>query len=164
MTFIFELGLIKATKKTTNVKIMVNTDLKKFTGCSDWAVVLKEILIGTFIKAVCTALSEFRAIVLIKMQLVELWQKAARCAAICFDSTELLDAVLRAMPVLRGANLHWSHLVLVKCSKYENLGYTSLDCAVGGKFLSGTSPHRAFSKTDKSRLVTIYAKHLASVV
>ncbi|KAG9296542.1 hypothetical protein G9A89_015134 [Geosiphon pyriformis] len=53
-TFTSELGLIKATKKTTSVNIMVNTNLKKSTECSNQDVVLKEIPIGTSAKAVYT--------------------------------------------------------------------------------------------------------------
>ncbi|KAG9302195.1 hypothetical protein G9A89_020629 [Geosiphon pyriformis] len=74
--FTYELGLIKATKKTTDAKILVNTDLKKSTGHSDQAVVLKEIPVETSAEAVHAALSEYDVVVLIKMQLVSLWQKA----------------------------------------------------------------------------------------
>ncbi|KAG9290415.1 hypothetical protein G9A89_007146 [Geosiphon pyriformis] len=75
-TFTSELGLIKATNKITDAKIMVNTDYKKSTSHSDWTVVIKEILIGTSAEAVHAVLSKFGAIKSIKMQLVELWQKA----------------------------------------------------------------------------------------
>ncbi|KAG9288385.1 hypothetical protein G9A89_021416 [Geosiphon pyriformis] len=57
--FTSELDLMKATKKTANVKIMVNIDLIKSTGHSDRAVVMKEILVETSAKTVCTALFEF---------------------------------------------------------------------------------------------------------
>ncbi|KAG9294981.1 hypothetical protein G9A89_017775 [Geosiphon pyriformis] len=73
--FTFKLDLMKATKKTTSVKILVNTNFKKFTGCSDQTVVLKKIPVGTSAEAVHAALSKFGSIKLIKMQLVKLWQK-----------------------------------------------------------------------------------------
>ncbi|KAG9306293.1 hypothetical protein G9A89_018176 [Geosiphon pyriformis] len=63
----------------------------------------------------------------------------ARCAVVCFDSAESLNAAC------------------------EKLGHTLLGCVVGGKFSSGNSSRRAFSDTDKSRLAAIYAKHLAPV-
>ncbi|KAG9293320.1 hypothetical protein G9A89_007566 [Geosiphon pyriformis] len=88
----------------------------------------------------------------------------ARCAVVCFDSAELLDAAMRTMPVLRNTNLCWSRLISAKCAKCEKLGHTLLDCVVGGKFLSGNLLHRVFLNTDKSRLATIYAKCSASVV
>ncbi|KAG9288920.1 hypothetical protein G9A89_019542 [Geosiphon pyriformis] len=61
-TFTSELGLIKATEKTTGANIMVNTDLKKSSGRSDRAVVVREIPVGTLAEAVRAALSEFGAV------------------------------------------------------------------------------------------------------
>ncbi|KAG9293671.1 hypothetical protein G9A89_019008 [Geosiphon pyriformis] len=75
-TFIFKLSLIKAIKKTTGVRIMVNINLKKSTGHSDQAVVLKKISIGTSVKTMHTAVFKFKVIKSIKMQLLWLWQKA----------------------------------------------------------------------------------------
>ncbi|KAG9293321.1 hypothetical protein G9A89_007567 [Geosiphon pyriformis] len=68
-SFALDIGL----DKTASVKILINTDLKKSSGRSDWAVVIKEIPIGTSAKAVCAALSEFGVIRAIKMQLIRLW-------------------------------------------------------------------------------------------
>ncbi|KAG9293141.1 hypothetical protein G9A89_010478 [Geosiphon pyriformis] len=50
--------------------------MKKTSIDYDQAVVLKKIPIGTLTEAVCTALSEFGVIKLIKIQLFGLWQKA----------------------------------------------------------------------------------------
>ncbi|KAG9288723.1 hypothetical protein G9A89_004342 [Geosiphon pyriformis] len=86
-----------------------------------------------------------------------------RCAVVCFDSAESLDAAVGTTPVLRNTNLHWSCLIFAKCAKCEKLDHTSLDCAVGGKFSSGSSLCRVFSDTDKSRLANIYAKRSAPV-
>ncbi|KAG9289005.1 hypothetical protein G9A89_015554 [Geosiphon pyriformis] len=71
-TFTSELSLIKTTELATDVKILVNTNLKKSFGCSNQAVVVKKILIGTSVEAVCTALSKFRIIKSAKMQLMSL--------------------------------------------------------------------------------------------
>ncbi|KAG9303991.1 hypothetical protein G9A89_005901 [Geosiphon pyriformis] len=75
-SFISEASLVQAIEKARAVDILVNTDLKKSTGHLDQAVVVKEISVGTLAEAVCAALSEFGIIKSIKMQLVELWQKA----------------------------------------------------------------------------------------
>ncbi|KAG9297238.1 hypothetical protein G9A89_015489 [Geosiphon pyriformis] len=87
----------------------------------------------------------------------------ARCAVVCFDSAESLNAAVGTTSVLKNANLYWSCLISAKCTKCEKLGHMSLDCVVGGKFSSGNLSCRAFSDTDKSRLAAIYAKCLASV-
>ncbi|KAG9288806.1 hypothetical protein G9A89_023103 [Geosiphon pyriformis] len=88
----------------------------------------------------------------------------ARCAVVCFDSAESLDAAVRTTPVFRNTNLRWSRLISAKCARCEKLGHTSLGCAVGEKLSSGSSLRRVFSDADKSRLATIYAKRLAPVV
>ncbi|KAG9291929.1 hypothetical protein G9A89_004867 [Geosiphon pyriformis] len=86
-----------------------------------------------------------------------------RCAVVCFDSAELLNAAVRTTPVLKNANLCWFCLISTKYTKCEKLGHMSLGCVVGGKFSSGNLSCRAFSNTDKSRLAAIYAKHSAPV-
>ncbi|KAG9286520.1 hypothetical protein G9A89_014686 [Geosiphon pyriformis] len=181
-TFTFKLSLAQAFKKTEEAKILVNTNLKKSSGHLDQTVVLKEILIGTSTEAVCTALSEFGIIKSIKIQLKdavrivksdvdkELWDAKditlLQCAAVCFDFAESLDAVMETMSVLKGANLHWSCLVLVKYIKYKKLGHMSLYCLVGRNkdAFSGVSSWKTLSDSDKSRLAAIYAKCSAPVV
>ncbi|KAG9305916.1 hypothetical protein G9A89_016569 [Geosiphon pyriformis] len=245
-TFTSESSLMKATKLAADVKILVNTDLKKSTGCSDQAVVLKKILVGTSAKTVCTALAEFSTIKSIKMQLVKLWQKViiefekqnqtdllaarwsiligkdavrvarsdldkitwdirdyyrallytlpvrtnaydiwdfigsvdgktcvidyhpvtyarARCAVVCFESVESLDAVMETTPMLKGAHLCWFYLGSAKCAKYGKLGHTSLGCVTGKKPSSGGLPCQVLSDVDKSKLAAIYAKRSAPV-
>ncbi|KAG9291371.1 hypothetical protein G9A89_003475 [Geosiphon pyriformis] len=76
VTFTSESSLAQASKKTGDAKILVNTNLKKPTGHSDWAVVVKKIPVETLVETVHAALSEFGSVVLIKIQLVGLWQKA----------------------------------------------------------------------------------------
>ncbi|KAG9303953.1 hypothetical protein G9A89_005863 [Geosiphon pyriformis] len=97
-TFTSKLGLIKTTAKATGANIMVNTDLKRSVGCSDWAVVLKEIPVGTSAEAVRAALSEFRIIKSIKMQLVGLWQKAV----VEFEQSDHTDLVAAKWSILIG--------------------------------------------------------------
>ncbi|KAG9304495.1 hypothetical protein G9A89_020059, partial [Geosiphon pyriformis] len=217
--FTSESSLVQTTEKARVANILVNTNLKKSTSCSDWAVIVKEIPVETSDKTVCAALSEFGSVVLIKMQLVELWQKAvvefaqlnqadlvinrwlilikkdavrvakanhrallyilpigtnvhdiwdfigsvgektcARCAVVCFDSTALINAVMRTTSVLKDTNLCWSYLNSAKCNKYGNLDHTSLSCFVGGNVSPGGTTHRLLSDDNKSRLVSIYAR------
>ncbi|KAG9306523.1 hypothetical protein G9A89_004720 [Geosiphon pyriformis] len=87
----------------------------------------------------------------------------ARCAVICFDSAESLNAIIRTTPVLKGTNLCWFCLVLAKCAKCEKSSHTSLGCAIGKRVSSGLFSHRVLSDTDKSRLAAIYAKQSAPV-
>ncbi|KAG9295496.1 hypothetical protein G9A89_013525 [Geosiphon pyriformis] len=98
--FTSELSLVQASKKAGDAKILVNTDLKKPTGCSDRAVVVKKILVGTLVKTMCAALSEFGSVVSIKMQLVELWQKAV----IEFAQLDQADLVAARWFILIGKN------------------------------------------------------------
>ncbi|KAG9302649.1 hypothetical protein G9A89_007353 [Geosiphon pyriformis] len=87
----------------------------------------------------------------------------ARCAVVCFDLADSLNAVMGTTPVLRGVNMHWSLLGFFKCAKCGKLGHTSLGCAVSENISSGKHPHRPFSDLDKSRLAIIYAKHSALI-
>ncbi|KAG9290235.1 hypothetical protein G9A89_022211 [Geosiphon pyriformis] len=79
-SFISESSLAQATKKARAANILVNTDLKKSSSHLDRAVMVKEILVGTSAEAVHTVLTEFGSVVLIKIQLVRLWQKTVKDA------------------------------------------------------------------------------------
>ncbi|KAG9298333.1 hypothetical protein G9A89_002821 [Geosiphon pyriformis] len=163
-SFALDIGLDKVASKSSQKKLVV-------------AVVIKKILIGTSAEAVHTALSEFGVIKAIKMQLIGLSMGGktcvidchpvtyawTRCAVVCFDSAESLNAAVEITPILKNANLCWSCLISTKCTKYEKLGHTLLDCVVGRKFSSGNLLHRVFSNIDKSRLAAIYAKRSAPV-
>ncbi|KAG9290147.1 hypothetical protein G9A89_010453 [Geosiphon pyriformis] len=160
----------------------------------NWTVIVKEIPIEMSADAVHTAMSEYGLVVLIKMQLVGLWQKAVvkfgktkqtdliaacektcainhhpimyawiRCAVVCFDLAESLNAVMGTIPVVRGAYFHWSHLVSAVYAKCGKSGHISLDCVFGRKFSSGGLSYKVFSDANKSRLAAIYAKYLALV-
>ncbi|KAG9292896.1 hypothetical protein G9A89_016258 [Geosiphon pyriformis] len=163
--FTSELGLIKATEKTTSANILVNADFKKSVEHSDRAVVLKEIPVETSIKAVHAALSEFGSIKSIKITLLytfpvktnahDIWDfigsvskktcminqhsityAQTKCAIVCFNLAESLNAVIETTSVLRGANLWWSCLDFSKYTKYEKIGHTSLGCSVCGSLYS----------------------------
>ncbi|KAG9305742.1 hypothetical protein G9A89_005140 [Geosiphon pyriformis] len=72
---------VSAVPGKTNVdklmaKILVNNDLRKVNRCSDREVIVKEISVNLPKLAVDSAFSKFGKIVLIKMQLIGLWQKA----------------------------------------------------------------------------------------
>ncbi|KAG9299238.1 hypothetical protein G9A89_013886 [Geosiphon pyriformis] len=229
-TFTSKSSLVQASKKTEKMKILVNTDLKKSSEHSDWAVILKKIPVGTSTEAVHAALSEFGVMVSIKIQLVGLWQKAvsiligkdtmcvvradqdkkswgmrdqhrtllytlpieitahniwnyigfvsektcaincypviyarARCAVVCFESANFLNAVIRTTPVLRDVNLRWSHLGFSKCVKYGKIEHTSLGCAIGENLSFGKPFHKSLSDMDKSRLAIIYVKYSALI-
>ncbi|KAG9302309.1 hypothetical protein G9A89_008800 [Geosiphon pyriformis] len=218
MTFTSKLSLVQASKKAGEAKILVNTNLKKSSGCLNWAVVLKKILIRTSTKTVF----EFKQIdhadlVMVKWSILigknavhiaksdinkeswdaqdiykallytlsmetnahDIWDYVAlvggksciinchlvsyvraRCTIVCFDSAELLDAIIKTMPVLKKANLHWSCLVLAKCAGCGKLSHTLLACPIGKKknVSSGALLWKTFSDLDKSRLAAIYAK------
>ncbi|KAG9307722.1 hypothetical protein G9A89_023287 [Geosiphon pyriformis] len=188
--FTSESSLAQTTEKARVANILVNTNLKKLFSHSDRAVMVKEIPVRTLAKAVHAVLTEFGSVVSIKIQLVELWQKAvvefaqsdqanlvaakwfiligkdavrARCTVVCFDSAASINAVIKTTPVLKGANLHWSYMSSAKCAKCENLGYISLDCSVNRKVSSGGTTCRILLNDDKSRLASIYARCSAPI-
>ncbi|KAG9307490.1 hypothetical protein G9A89_017320 [Geosiphon pyriformis] len=161
-TFTSELSLIKATKLATEAKILVNTNLKKSSRHLDRTVVIKKIPVEMSVEAVHAALSEFGVIKSVKIQLVNLWQKAivedlykalfytlpvrtnaydiwdfissvggktcvidhyliiygqARCAVVCFESVNSLDAIMGTTPVLKEAHLCWFCISSAVCTK-----------------------------------------------
>ncbi|KAG9296034.1 hypothetical protein G9A89_011886 [Geosiphon pyriformis] len=87
----------------------------------------------------------------------------AKCAVVCFDLVEFLDAIIDTTPVLKGINLHWSRLGFSKYVKCKKIDHTLLGCSVGGNIFSGRSPYRMLLDMDKSRLAAIYVKHSALV-
>ncbi|KAG9307036.1 hypothetical protein G9A89_003087 [Geosiphon pyriformis] len=86
-----------------------------------------------------------------------------RCAVVCFDSAESLDAVIETTLVLRSITLHWSYLGYSKCTKCEKMDHISLGCSVNRTFSSGKAFCKALSDVDKSKLASIYVKHLALI-
>ncbi|KAG9288036.1 hypothetical protein G9A89_017631 [Geosiphon pyriformis] len=76
VTFTLEKTMMAAGKLANDHGVVVNTNLKcPVNNHTNWAIVLKEIPVGTSIEAVYTAVSIFEQIKMIKMQLVGLWQK-----------------------------------------------------------------------------------------
>ncbi|KAG9286820.1 hypothetical protein G9A89_012370 [Geosiphon pyriformis] len=100
VTFTSKLSLMKATKLAIDVKILVNTDLKKSSGHSDWAVVVKKIPVGTLVEAMHAVLSKFGIIKSVKMQLVDLWQKVI----IEFEDQNQADLLASKWFILIGKN------------------------------------------------------------
>ncbi|KAG9294424.1 hypothetical protein G9A89_001929 [Geosiphon pyriformis] len=89
--------------------------------------------------------------------------RSIRCAVVCFNSAESLNAVMRTTLVLRDTNLHWFSLMSARCVKYGKPGHISLSCTESEKISSGSSLCRMLSDADKSRLAAIYAKQSAPV-
>ncbi|KAG9296701.1 hypothetical protein G9A89_001333 [Geosiphon pyriformis] len=69
-TFTSEMAMMAAEKLAHDCNVVINTNLKHPD------IVIKEIPVDTLIEAVCATVSKFGVVVLIKMQLVGLWQKA----------------------------------------------------------------------------------------
>ncbi|KAG9299061.1 hypothetical protein G9A89_020374 [Geosiphon pyriformis] len=157
VTFTSKLSLALASKKAEEVKILVNSNLKKSSEHSDRAVRLYVLCYPNYVASVGgkTCIIDCHPVSYV-------W---ARCTTVCFDSAESLNTVMEITPVLKGANLCWSCLVSAKCARCGKLGHTSLVCSVSGKknVLSGVFLHKTLSNLDKSRLAAIYVKHLAPV-
>ncbi|KAG9304735.1 hypothetical protein G9A89_003909 [Geosiphon pyriformis] len=69
-------SLIKTILLARKKGIIINSDLKKQGICSDWAIVIKEILMDMSKKIIITTVFEFGNIKSIKIQLIGMWQKA----------------------------------------------------------------------------------------
>ncbi|KAG9300917.1 hypothetical protein G9A89_004975 [Geosiphon pyriformis] len=75
-TFISEANIEKAISLARENDIIVNSNLKRQEIRSDWAVVIKEILMDMPKDMIITTVSEFGEIKSIKIQLIGMWQKA----------------------------------------------------------------------------------------
>ncbi|KAG9286722.1 hypothetical protein G9A89_012272 [Geosiphon pyriformis] len=76
-TFTLKKAMMAVEKLANDHGVVVNTNLKRpVNNHTNWAIMLKEIPVRTFIKAMHTAVSVFEQIKMIKIQLVGLWQKA----------------------------------------------------------------------------------------
>ncbi|KAG9296330.1 hypothetical protein G9A89_014922 [Geosiphon pyriformis] len=139
-SFTFEASLAQITEKARAADILVNINLKKSTD-----------FIGFVGGKTC---------VIDQHSITYAW---ARCVVVCFDSAASINAVMKTTSVLKGANLDWFYMDFAKCAKCENLGYTSLNCFVGGKTPSGGPTCKILSNDDKSRLASIYARHFAPI-
>ncbi|KAG9299008.1 hypothetical protein G9A89_020321 [Geosiphon pyriformis] len=88
-SFTSEKSLIKTREMAISEKILVNDDLRKVNSHSDWEVIVKKIPVDLPKSAVDSAFFKFGKIVLIKMQLIGLWQKAL----VEFESSEVASLV-----------------------------------------------------------------------
>ncbi|KAG9290954.1 hypothetical protein G9A89_011104 [Geosiphon pyriformis] len=81
-------------------KILVNDDLRKVNSHSDWEVIVKKIPVDLPKSAIEAVFSKFGKIVLIKVQLIGLWQKTL----VEYESSEMVDLVAARWSVLMGKN------------------------------------------------------------
>ncbi|KAG9306959.1 hypothetical protein G9A89_003899, partial [Geosiphon pyriformis] len=91
-------SLEQTTEKTRATDILVNTDLKKSTICSNWAVMVKKILVEILAKAVHPVLSEFGSVMSIKMQLTSMLIISGTSLALWVEKHMLLINTLLHMP------------------------------------------------------------------
>ncbi|KAG9296126.1 hypothetical protein G9A89_011979 [Geosiphon pyriformis] len=156
-SFALDIGLDKVVEKSFQEKLMVVRRLfSRVNGFGRASVPSKfsEIIHASFTSeaSLVQATEKTRAVDIL-----------VRCAVVCFDSAESLNAVIKTTLVLRGSNLRWSSFVSTRCAKCEKLDHTSLSCAKSKKVSSSGSFCKVLSNSDKSRLAAIYAKHSAPV-
>ncbi|KAG9297197.1 hypothetical protein G9A89_019478 [Geosiphon pyriformis] len=84
------LSLNKAKELVICKKILVNNNVRKLGIHSNQEIIVKEIPVDLFRSAVESVFSKFNKVVLIKMQLIDLWQKAL----VEFDSSEVASSVV----------------------------------------------------------------------
>ncbi|KAG9285430.1 hypothetical protein G9A89_010905 [Geosiphon pyriformis] len=76
VTFTSKMAMMVAEKLAHDCGVIVNTNLKCLVNIRiNWDIVIKEIPVNTLIEAVCTAISEFKIVVSIKIQLSILIRK-----------------------------------------------------------------------------------------
>ncbi|KAG9290388.1 hypothetical protein G9A89_007119 [Geosiphon pyriformis] len=76
VSFTFEKTIMAMVKLVNDYGIVVNTNFKHpVNNCMNQTIVLKEIPVETFIKAIYITVAEFGIIKSIKIQLIGLWQK-----------------------------------------------------------------------------------------
>ncbi|KAG9304021.1 hypothetical protein G9A89_005931 [Geosiphon pyriformis] len=88
-SFTSEISLNKARKLAISEKILVNNNLRKSSVHSDWEVIVKEIPVDLLKLAIEAVFSKFGKIILIKVQLIGLWQKAL----VEYELSEMADLV-----------------------------------------------------------------------
>ncbi|KAG9303435.1 hypothetical protein G9A89_013761 [Geosiphon pyriformis] len=182
-TFTLEKAMMTAEKLANDHSVVINTNFKHpVNNCTNRAIVMKKIPVGTSIEAVHAAMSEFGLIKTLLYTLPvgtnahDLWDfiglvgektcvinhnpvsyTHACYVTVCFGSESDLVSAMAATPVIKEIGLHWSHLSLALCSVCSLLGHTSLNCVlvkVGSTLRSRKAPLFAW---DQVRLVTIYA-------
>ncbi|KAG9287169.1 hypothetical protein G9A89_003017 [Geosiphon pyriformis] len=133
-SFTSESSLAQTTEKAKAANILVNTDLKKSIGHSDWAVVVKKILIGTLAEAVHAALSKFGIIKLIKMQLNAMHVARANLDKKTWDVRDYYRALLYILPIGTNAYNIWDFVRSVDEKTYiincHSVTYARVRCVV----------------------------------
>ncbi|KAG9303874.1 hypothetical protein G9A89_005784 [Geosiphon pyriformis] len=137
VTFTLEKAMIAAGKLANDCGVVVNTDLKCLVNNrTNQNIVIKEIPVGTSIEVMHAVVSEFGVVVSIKMQLIELWQKAIVTLG-DFDQANLLAS--------------------------NSLGHTSRNCKSAGMSLSPKNKRASLLVQDWFRLAKIYERKFAPV-
>ncbi|KAG9305778.1 hypothetical protein G9A89_001066 [Geosiphon pyriformis] len=189
--FTSEKAIIAAANLANEHGIVVNTDLKRpVNNCMNWAIVLKEIPVGTSIEAVHMTVSEFGVIRLIKMQLSiligknavrvarvdinkQLWETrdsfrtllytlSMRTTTHDFSKVDLVGA-MAATPVIKNIGLCWSHFSLASCTVCKNYGHTSFNCRLVKSNVVPGSRKAPLLVQNQVRLAKIYAKKSAPI-
>ncbi|KAG9302165.1 hypothetical protein G9A89_020599 [Geosiphon pyriformis] len=101
-SFMSELSLKKARELAIHKKIVVNNDVRQVNKHINWVIVVKEILVDLSKLAVESVFSKFGKIVSIKMQLIDLWQKAL----VKYKSSEVVNSVVSKWLVFMGKDFH----------------------------------------------------------
>ncbi|KAG9298572.1 hypothetical protein G9A89_004280 [Geosiphon pyriformis] len=98
-------GIIRSSSSLNKTKILaisenilVNDDLRKVNSYSDWEIIVKKIPVNLPKSAIVAVFSKFRKIILIKMQLIGLWQKAL----VKYKSSKMADLVTARWSILVG--------------------------------------------------------------
>ncbi|KAG9307382.1 hypothetical protein G9A89_017211 [Geosiphon pyriformis] len=142
----------KAASLAKKEEIIVNNNVRKQGLCSDWAVVIKEILMDMSKDMIIAAVSEFGIIKSIKIQLVgttvhdlgtlldgaegktcvinRLLETGNQfcCAVVCFESDEILESAFHTEPIFGSVQLLWARLKLVQCGRCGHFGHSALKC------------------------------------
>ncbi|KAG9304553.1 hypothetical protein G9A89_020117 [Geosiphon pyriformis] len=127
-----------ATEKTTDIKILVNTDLKKSTGCSDRTVVLKKIPVGTSAETVHAVLSEYDVVqkAVVKFGKIEQTDLVIAYWSILIgkDVMDHYRALLYTLPIEINAHNIWDFIGLVSektcVIDYYPITYAQTRCVV----------------------------------
>ncbi|KAG9300041.1 hypothetical protein G9A89_018318 [Geosiphon pyriformis] len=95
-SFTSEFSMKMAKKLAICEKIIVNDNLKKVNSCSNREVIVKEIPIDFLRSVIESVFSKFGQVILIRMQLIGLWQKAL----VEFESSDMASLVASKWSVL----------------------------------------------------------------
>ncbi|KAG9285096.1 hypothetical protein G9A89_009907 [Geosiphon pyriformis] len=171
VTFTSNEAMIAAANLANDCGVVMNTGLKHpGNNHINWSIVLKKIPVGTSLKTVHAAVSEFGKIVKIRMQLVGLWQKAIvnlenqnQADLLAFKWSILIGKDVVCVVRADGVGLCWFRLFLALCLVCKCPDHTSLTC-VSVKNDSTLKKKKALlSMHDQARLANIYAKKFAPI-